>query len=30
VTENADDVRKLAAAVDLQPGLIIPPSVARL
>jgi len=29
VTENADDFRKLASAVDLHPGLIIPPSVAR-
>jgi predicted nuclease of predicted toxin-antitoxin system len=29
VTENADDFRKLAAAVDLHPGLIILPSVAR-
>jgi predicted nuclease of predicted toxin-antitoxin system len=30
VTENADDFRKLAAAVDLHPGLIILPSIARL
>lgn len=30
VTENADDFRKLAAGVDLHPGLIILPSVARL
>lgn len=29
VTENADDFRKLAARVDLHPGLIILPSVAR-
>ena len=29
VTENADDFRKLAAGVDLHPGLIILPSVAR-
>jgi hypothetical protein len=29
VTENADDFRKLAAAVDLHPGLIILPSIAR-
>jgi len=29
VTENADDFRKLAGAVDLHPGLIILPSVAR-
>ncbi|ESZ03466.1 MULTISPECIES: DUF5615 family PIN-like protein [unclassified Mesorhizobium] len=29
VTENADDFRKLASAVDLHPGLIILPSVAR-
>jgi predicted nuclease of predicted toxin-antitoxin system len=30
VTEKADDFRKLAAAVDLHPGLIILPSIARL
>jgi hypothetical protein len=30
VTENAEDFRKLAAAVDLHPGLIILPSIARL
>lgn len=30
VTENADDFRRLAAGVDLHPGLIILPSVARL
>ena len=30
VTENADDFRKLAAGVDLHPGLIILPSNARL
>ena len=30
VTENADDFRKLAAGVDLHPGLIILPSIARL
>jgi predicted nuclease of predicted toxin-antitoxin system len=30
VTENADDFRKLAEGVDLHPGLIILPSVARL
>jgi predicted nuclease of predicted toxin-antitoxin system len=30
VTENADDFKKLATAVDLHPGLIILPSVARL
>ena len=30
MTENADDFRKLAAGVDLHPGLIILPSVARL
>lgn len=29
VTENADDFRKLAASVDVHPGLIILPSVAR-
>ena len=29
VTENADDFRKLAANVELHPGLIILPSVAR-
>lgn len=29
VTENADDFRKLAATIDLHPGLIILPSVAR-
>ena len=29
VTENADDLRKLAANVELHPGLIILPSVAR-
>ena len=29
VTENAEDFRKLAASVDLHPGLIILPSVAR-
>jgi predicted nuclease of predicted toxin-antitoxin system len=29
VTENADDFRKLAGSVDLHPGLIILPSVAR-
>ncbi len=29
VTENADDFRKLAGGVDLHPGLIILPSVAR-
>ena len=29
VTENADDFRKLARRVDLHPGLIILPSVAR-
>jgi predicted nuclease of predicted toxin-antitoxin system len=29
VTENADDFRKLAAGVDLHPGLIVLPSVAR-
>ena len=30
VTENADDYRKLAANVDLHPGLIILPPIARL
>lgn len=30
VTENADDFLKLAAGVDLYPGLIILPSIARL
>jgi predicted nuclease of predicted toxin-antitoxin system len=30
VTENEEDFRKLAAGVDLHPGLIILPSVARL
>jgi predicted nuclease of predicted toxin-antitoxin system len=30
VTENADDFRKLAASVDLHPGPIILPSIARL
>ncbi len=30
MTENADDFRKLAAGVDLHPGLIILPSIARL
>lgn len=30
VTENAEDFRRLAAAVELHPGLIILPSVARL
>lgn len=30
VTENADDFRKLAGAVELHPGLIILPSVARV
>lgn len=29
VTENADDFRKLAASVEIHPGLIILPSVAR-
>ena len=29
VTENADDFRKLARRVDVHPGLIILPSVAR-
>jgi predicted nuclease of predicted toxin-antitoxin system len=29
VTENADDFRKLAAGVEVHPGLIILPSVAR-
>jgi predicted nuclease of predicted toxin-antitoxin system len=29
VTENAGDFRKLAASVELHPGLIILPSVAR-
>jgi predicted nuclease of predicted toxin-antitoxin system len=29
VTENADDFRKLAGGVDVHPGLIILPSVAR-
>ena len=29
VTENVDDFRKIAASVDLHPGLIILPSVAR-
>lgn len=29
VTENADDFRKLAARVDLHPGIIILPSVKR-
>jgi len=29
VTENADDFRKLAGSVDLHPGMIILPSVAR-
>jgi len=29
VTENADDFRKLAADVEVHPGLIILPSVAR-
>jgi predicted nuclease of predicted toxin-antitoxin system len=29
VTENADDFRKLAAGVELHPGLIILPSIAR-
>jgi hypothetical protein len=29
VTENADDFRKLAGSVDVHPGLIILPSVAR-
>jgi predicted nuclease of predicted toxin-antitoxin system len=30
VTENADDFRKLAASVELHPGLVILPSVGRL
>jgi predicted nuclease of predicted toxin-antitoxin system len=30
VTENAGDFRKLAASVELHPGLIILPSVARV
>ena len=29
MTENAGDFRRLAGAVDLHPGLIILPSVAR-
>ena len=29
VTENAKDLRKLAASVELHPGLIVLPSVAR-
>ena len=29
VTENAEDFRKLAASVELHPGLIILPSVGR-
>ncbi|MGE0717965.1 MAG: DUF5615 family PIN-like protein [Alphaproteobacteria bacterium] len=29
VTENAGDFRRLAAAVDLHPGLIVLPSVSR-
>lgn len=29
ITENAEDFRKLAASVELHPGLIILPSVAR-
>ncbi len=29
VTENADDFRKLAASVEIHPGLIVLPSVAR-
>ena len=29
MTENAGDFRKLAASVELHPGLIILPSVAR-
>lgn len=29
VTENAEDFRKLAASVELHPGLIVLPSVAR-
>jgi type II secretory pathway component PulK len=29
ITENADDFRKLAAGVEVHPGLIILPSVAR-
>jgi hypothetical protein len=29
VTDNAGDFRKLAASVELHPGLIILPSVAR-
>ena len=29
VTENVDDFRKLAAGVELHPGLIILPSIAR-
>lgn len=30
VTENAEDLRRLAACVELHPGLIILPSLARL
>lgn len=30
VTENADDFRKLARGVDLHPGLVVLPSVARI
>jgi hypothetical protein len=29
ITENADDFRKLAARVELHPGLVIRPSVKR-
>jgi hypothetical protein len=29
VTENAEDFRKLAGSVELHPGLIVLPSVAR-
>ena len=30
ITENASDFRRLAARVDLHPGLIVLPSIARL
>lgn len=29
VTENADDFRKLASSIEVHPGLIILPSIAR-
>jgi predicted nuclease of predicted toxin-antitoxin system len=30
ITENAGDFRRLAARIDLHPGLIVLPSIARL